>query len=72
MTITDELYEELMAYKWSFKIITDPQYPIVETLSELENSFINDLFEDIRTENVAALVITNINKVLQNNITIIK
>jgi len=72
MTITDELYEELMAYKWSFKLITDPQYPISETISELEDSFINDMFEDIRTEKVAALIITNVNNVLRNKITIIK
>ena len=72
MTITVELYEELMAYKWSFKLITDPKFPISETIAELEDSFINDMFEDKITERVAALIITNVNNVLRNKITIIK
>ena len=72
MIISDKEFEELMAYKWSFKLITDPKYPIIETLKELENSFICDLIKDVRTENVTALIICNVTKVLDNKITIIK
>ena len=43
MIISNKEYEGLLAYKWSFKLITDPKFPIKETLSELEDSFINDL-----------------------------
>jgi len=72
MIISDKEYEELLAYKWSFKLITDPKFPISETMAELEDSFINDMINDIRTENIAALIITNVNTVLNNKITIIK
>ena len=72
MIIPDKEYEELLAYKWSFKLITDPKFPIKETLSELEDSFINDLIQDVRTENVTAMIICNVNEVLNNKITIIK
>ena len=72
MIISNKEYEELLAYKWSFKLITDPKFHIKETLSELEDSFINDLIQDVRTENVTAMIICNVNEVLNNKITIIK
>ena len=72
MIISDKEYEELMAYKWSFKLITDPKFPITETMLELEDSFVNDLIQDVRTENITAMIICNVNEVLNNKITIIK
>lgn len=72
-TLTEREYEEFLAYKWAFKLITDPEYQIHKTISAIEEAYINNSFDNEMIENVSLLILSKINYALKNNkITIIK
>lgn len=69
--ISDKQFEDLMAHKWAFKLLTEQKWNTAYELDRLEQQFINSEISDTRTENVTAAVITLIRKAL-NEVTIIK